>query len=130
MPRTVNAHEVDDDAFFNFERPRVDPCKPPYTKCIRCGGLGHFANQCSTPRDGIPASDVVVRLIRYDSLSIRHFVPQSKGKGKGGKGKGKGGKGYKGKGFANATDTYYYWDENAQDFVQFISEGTEGTEAG
>ena len=40
------------------------------------------------------------------------------------------GKGYKGKGFANATDTYYYWDENAQDFVQFISEGTEGTEAG
>ena len=51
-----------------------------------------------------------------------------KGKGKGGKGKGKGGKGYKGKGkgFANAT---YYWDENTQDYVQLISEGTEGTMA-
>ena len=58
------------------------------------------------------------------------LIPNTKGKGKGCKGKGKGGKGYKGKGFANATDTYYYWDENAQDFVQFISAGTEGTEAG
>ena len=47
------------------------------------------------------------------------------------KGKGKGGKGYKGKGFANATDGfYYYWDENVQEFVRLISEGTEGTDAG
>lgn len=127
VPRAVNAHEVD-DVFFNFDRPRIDPCKSPFTKCIRCGGLGHFASQCGTPRDGIPTSDL--KLITYGSLSIRPFFPQSKGKGKGGKGKGKGGKGYKGKGFANATDTYYYWDENVQDFVQFISEGTEGTEAG
>ena len=43
------------------------------------------------------------------------------------KGKGKGGKGYKGKGFANATDCfYYYWDENVQEFVLLISEGTDG----
>ena len=128
VPRTVNAHEVD-DVFFNFERLRIDPCKSPLTKCIRCGGLGHFANKCGTPRDGISAADL--RLIKYDGLSIREFNPQSKGKGKGGKGKGKGGKGYKGKGFANATDGfYYYWDENVQEFVRLISEGTEGTDAG
>ena len=31
---------------------------------------------------------------------------------------------------SGATDTFYYWDENVQDFVQFVAEGTEGTEAG
>ena len=80
-----------------------------------------------TPRDAIPSSEL--RLIKYDGLSIRQFVPQSKGKGKGGKDKGKGGKGYKGKGFANATD-FYYWDDNLQDYVQCIAEGTDGTEVG
>lgn len=79
--------------------------------------------------DGIPSSDL--GLIKYDGLSIRQFIPRSKGKGKGGKGKGKGkgGKGYKGKGLANAVD-FYYWDDDLQDYIQYVAEGTDGMEAG
>jgi hypothetical protein len=96
LQRNVNAveeFEGDHDANqvdFNRQRQIIDPCKPPYVKCIRCGGLFHFASVCGAVRANVPEG--VIHKISYGDIPIRPLI--SKGKGKGGKGKGKpGGRG-------------------------------------
>ena len=67
---------------------QFDPCKAPFVRCIRCGGLGHFASFCATPRNCIPAD--IISKISHVGIEVRAFVPR-KGKGKGrGSGNGKG----------------------------------------
>ena len=67
---------------------QFDPCKAPFVRCIRCGGLGHFASFCATPRNCIP-SDIISK-ISHEGIDVRAFVAR-KGKGKGrGSGKGRG----------------------------------------
>ena len=135
---SATARAVDVNALFNG--PRFLPHKPPYVKCIRCYGLGHFASNCGTTRGEIP--NAILSKITYGDIPLRQIF-SGKGKGKGG---GKGGRGRSRGGrfpprappqvnlaeetFTETEETIYYEDTpndeeaNTED-ANFIQEGDE-----
>ena len=95
--RLPSATQVNAVEYANFQQRfdgqrQFDPCKAPFVRCIRCGGLGHFASFYATPRNCI--SNDVISKISHVGIEVRAFVAR-KGKGKG---RGKGSKGGRGRG--------------------------------
>jgi hypothetical protein len=128
---TASARVVDANALFNG--PRFVPHKPPYVKCIRCYGLGHFANLCGTVRGEIPTE--ILSKITYGDIPLRKIF-SGRGKGRGGKGRG-GGRFRGGRNppptqqvnlaetEGETEETIYYEDTPNEEIANLIQEGDE-----